>query len=227
MGSQVPLDFDPGTKWQYSNLGIATLGRIIEVVADQPYDKFLENSIFTPLGMKDTYVFPPAEKYDRIAKAYILENGTLKLMGPDTLGGGEWRLRKGARYPLPEGGLFSTATDLLAFYQTMLNGGTWNGKRILAKSTVDLMTAVHTGDLKAGHQPGMGYGLAWAVVRDPMGSLALPLVSVGSYGHGGAFGTHGWVDPKNDLVGVFLVQRSGADAERNAFMSIANSAVLN
>jgi CubicO group peptidase (beta-lactamase class C family) len=108
----------------------------------------------------------------------------------------------------------------------MLNGGTYNGKRILSKPTVDVMTAVHTGDLLAGHSAGIGYGLAWAVVRDPLGSLSLPLNSLGSYGHGGAFGTYGSVDPKKDLIEVFLVQRPGADTERNAFMSITGSSIV-
>lgn len=226
IGSQQPLDFQPGTKWQYSNIGIATLGRIIEVVGDQPYEKFLENRIFQPLGMKDSYIFPPSEKFERIASCYTLENGKLKKMGEDTLGGGALLYRKGAKYAFPEGGIYSTASDLVAFYQMTLNGGTYNGKRILSKPTVDVMTAVHTGDLTAGHSAGMGYGLAWAVVRDPLGSLSLPLNSIGSYGHGGAFGTYGSVDPRKDLIEVFLVQRPGADTERNAFMAIAGSSIL-
>jgi len=226
IGSQQPLDFEPGTQWQYSNIGIAALGRIIEVLGDQPYEKFLESRIFQPLGMKDTYIFPPAEKFERIATAYTLTDGKLKVMGEDTLGGGDLKYRKGAKYPLPEGGLYSTAQDLAAFYQMMLSGGTYGGKRLLSRPTVDVMTALHTGDLQAGHSSGMGYGLAWAVTREPMGTLTLPLTSIGTYGHGGAFGTHGWVDPKKDLLGVFLVQRPGATDERNAFMSLAGSSIL-
>ncbi len=225
MGAQQPLDFEPGTKWQYSNIGIAAAARIVEVLADQPFEQFLAARIFQPLGMKDTYIFPPAEKHDRIASCYTLENGKLKEMGEDTLGGGALKYRKGAKYSLPEGGLYSTAADLAAFYQMMLNGGTYNGKRLLSTSTIKVMTGLHTGDLKAA-TPGVGYGLSWAVVRDPMGSLSLPLTSVGTYGHGGAFGTYGWVDPKQDLLGVFLVQRPGASDERNAFMAIGASAIM-
>ncbi len=225
MGSQHPLDFEPGTKWQYSNIGIATAARIVEVLADQPFERFLESRIFQPLGMKDSYIFPPAEKHGRIASCYTLENGKLKEMGEETLGGGPLKFRKGAKYSLPEGGMYSTAADLAAFYQMMLNGGAYNGKRLLSKSTIQVMTALHTGDLKA-NASGLGYGLSWALVRDPMGSLSLPLASIGAYGHGGAFGTHGWVDPKKDLLGVFLVQRQGASDERNAFMSIGASAIM-
>ncbi len=226
IGSQQPLDFQPGVKWQYSNIGIATLGRIIEVVADQPFEKFMESRIFQPLGMKDSYFFPPAEKFDRIASCYELDHDKLKKMGEDTLGGGALLYRKGARNPLPEGGIYSTAADMAAFYQMMLNGGTYNGARLLSRSTVQVMTAIHTGDLDAGHSAGMGYGLAWAIARLPVAQVTLPLVSIGTYGHGGAFGTQGWVDPAKDLVGVFLVQRPAANTERNAFMAIANSALV-
>jgi CubicO group peptidase (beta-lactamase class C family) len=216
LASQKPLDFDPGTKWQYSNLGIATLGRIIEVVADQPYERFIESRIFQPLGMKDSFFFLPADRQDRLATVYVLDKGKLKKADWD-FGG------KDAKYPFPEGGMYSTALDLAAFYQMMLNGGAYNGKRIISRATVDTMTEVHTGDLPVGHSPGMGYGLAWAVVRTADGTL--PLASIGAYGHGGAFGTYGWVDPKKDLVGVFLVQQPDVSTERSAFMAMAASAI--
>src|SRR5438094_1445878 len=102
--SQQPLDFEPGSKRQYSNAGIATLGRVIEVVADQPYEKFLEERIFRPLGMKDSFFFAPQEKVDRIAMVYKLENGKLKRSGAEILGGDPAQYRRGARYPGPEFG---------------------------------------------------------------------------------------------------------------------------
>jgi CubicO group peptidase (beta-lactamase class C family) len=224
--SQHPLEFEPGTKWQYCNAGIATLGRIIEVVSDQPYERFLEERIFKPLGMKDSFIFPPADKTARIAMVYKLEGGKLARAGGDILGGDPSQYRKGAKFSGPEFGMFSTAQDLAAFYQMVLSGGTHGGARLLSKASVDLMTAAHTGDLMAGHSPGMAYGLAWAVVRDPLGTLQLH--SVGTYGHGGAFGTQGFVDPKKDMVGVFLIQRSsgGSGDEYNAFRQIAASAIV-
>ena len=87
------------------------------------------------------------------------------------------------------------------------------------------MSTVHTADIpKAGWFPGGSYGLAWEVIKDPIGTATL--LSIGTYFHGGAFGTHGWIDPKKDLVGVFMVQRtSGGDDARNAFMAMANAAV--
>lgn len=223
--SQQPLDFEPGTRWQYSNPGIATLGRIIEVVSGQPYEQFMEQRIFKPLGMKDSFYFPPEDKIGRIAMLYNLEDGQLKRAGAKALGGDPAKYRKGAKYPCPECGLFSTAGDLAAFYQMMLNGGTSNGGRLLSRTSVDLMTALHTGELAAGHSPGMGYGLAWTIVREPVATLTYR--SLGTYGHGGAFGTEGFIDPKRDMVEVMLIQRDsgGDDSERNAFWALAASAI--
>lgn len=223
--SQQPLEFEPGTRWMYSNPGIATLGRIIEVVSDQPYEKFLADRIFKPLGMKDSFFFPPEEKTGRISMLYDLDGGKLKRAGAGALGGDPAKYRKGAKYPCPECGLYSTASDLAAFYQMTLSGGTYNGQRLLSRTSVELMTTLQTGGLQAGHAPGMGYGLAWAMVREPLGALSYR--SIGTYGHGGAFGTEGWVDPKKDMVEVLLIQRSegGDDTERNALYSLAASAI--
>jgi CubicO group peptidase (beta-lactamase class C family) len=220
-----PLEFDPGTKWQYSNTGIATLGRIIEVVSGQPYEKFVESRILRPLGMKDSFIFPPADKIGRIAILYRSKAGKLERSGPEILGGAANKYREGAKYSGPEYAMFSTARDLFAFYQMLLNGGTLNGKRLLSRSAVDMMTAMHTGELKSGHNPGMGFGLTVEVVKDPIGSFAL--LSPGTFGHGGAFGTHGFVDKRKKLVGVFLVQSSGGPAvdAKYAFMAMSEAAI--
>lgn len=223
--SQQPLDFEPGSKWQYSNSGIATLGRIIEVVSGQPYETFIANEIFRPLGMKDSFFFAPPEKTGRIAMVYKTVGGKLVRAGGDILGGDPAQYRHGSKYPAPEFGLYSTASDLAAFYQMMLNGGTYNEHRLLSPDSVRVMSTVHTAEIpKAGWYPGGSYGLAWEVVKDPIGTATL--MSIGTYMHGGAFGTHGWIDPKKDLVGVYMVQRTnGGDAARDAFVAMANAAV--
>lgn len=224
--SQQPLEFEPGSKWQYSNHGIATLGRIIEVVADQPFEKFIEEQLFKPLGMKDSFFFPPADKIDRIVMVYKLEDGKLRRSGGDILGGDPSLYRKGARFSAPEFGMYSTAADLNALYQMMLKNGSAGGKRYLSKASVEVMTSLHTGSIEpAGHSGGMGYGLAWTVVRDELGTLQLQ--SKGTFGHGGAFGTQGWIDPAKELVGVFLIQRSGGGdpSESRAFMNMIASAI--
>ena len=219
--SQIPLDFDPGTKWQYSNPGIASLARIVEVVGGMPFEKFLEVRIFAPLGMKDTYIYPPKEKWHRMPTAYILKDGKPLKYTADPLGEGAMKFREGAKYPLPEGGLYSTANDLFLLYQMMLNGGQLNGVRILSRHGVETMTKVHTGLLPT-NGPGMGYGLGWAVARD---SAAAPL-SEGTYGHGGRYGTYCFIDPKRDLIGIFLIHREGGSEERNAFVNLAYGAIV-
>ena len=220
-----PLEFEPGTRWRYSNSGIAALGRIIEVLSDQPYEQFIQQRILTPLGMKDTFFFPPEGKVDRIAIVYTHRDGKLETASASILGGDPRAFRKGAKFSAPEFGLYSTAPDLAAFYQMMLNGGIHGGRRYLSKASVALMTALHTGNLESGHNPGTGFGLTWEVVKDQTGSLAL--LSPGTFKHGGAFGTHGWVDPAKRMVGVFLIQRTNDDKRpRDVFMQMAVSAVL-
>lgn len=220
--SQQPLEFEPGTKFQYSNLGFATAGRIIEVLSGMPYEKFLEARIFRPLGLKDSYIYPPKEKYSRIPSAYVLKDGKPEKYFSDPLGEGAMKYREHAKYPLPEGGVYSTASDMAAFYQTMLNKGALNGVKLLSKATVNVMTAVHTGDLQVGF-PGMGYGLGFMVVRDATGTL--PLTPIGTFGHGGRYGTYAFADPKNDLIGIFMIQREGGSEERIAFQELAEAAV--
>lgn len=219
--SQQPLEFEPGTKVLYSNPGIATVGRIIEVVSGQPYEEFVDNHILKPLGMVDSFFFPPDEKIPRIAMLYQIENGKLQ-RSKMSLGGDPSLYRKGARYPAPEFGMYSTARDLFAFYQMMLAGGTYRNIRILSRPSVEVMTTLQTGDMEEGERSGMGYGLAWMLVRESLGSLSLK--SVGTYGHIGAFGTAGWVDPHRDLIGLLLLQGGGSD-ERNTFMAMAEAAV--
>lgn len=215
-----PLEFEPGTKWVYCNTGIATLGRIVEVASGQPYEKFIADRIFKPLGMTDSFFFPPPDKINRIATVYKLQDGKLTPSGGNILGGDPAKHRPNAKYPAPEFGLYSTAPDLFRFYQCMLNGGVWRRNRILSPAAVRVMTTNHTGGLKAGWLPGGSYGLAWEVVNEPLGTLNF--LSLGTFHHGGAFGTHGWVDPKLDLIGVYLVQGENAPiGPRNAVFAMA------
>jgi CubicO group peptidase (beta-lactamase class C family) len=218
--AQRPLDGDPGFRWRYSNAGIATLGRIIEVISRQPFETYMREKIFDPLGMKDTSYFLPQEKRRRLAAVYTDENGALRRASAD-------RYREGSKYAAPEGGLYSTAADLANFYQMMLNRGILHGRRILSRAAVEVMTQNHTGDIPTGFAPGMSYGLTWSVVREPAGAFRLN--SIGAYGHGGAYRTYGWVDPGKDMVGVILLQRTngGGDVadEINAFMALAASAI--
>jgi len=222
VASQQPLSFDPGTRWQYSNMGIAALARVIEVHSGMAFEKFLEGRIFKPLGMVDSYIFPPREKFHRMPTAYVLRDGKTVKYTTDPLGEGKMKFREGARYSLPEGGIYSTATDLFAFYQLMLNKGTYNGVRLLSPASVELMTANHTGDLRTS-QLGAGWGLGWYVITGPAGQLSS--ASLGTFGHGGRYGTYCLIDPGKKLIGIFLIHREGGSDERLAFSSLAYSAV--
>ena len=224
--SQNPLDFEPGSKWQYSNMGIATLGRLVEVASGMSFEQFVQQRIFDPLGMKDSHFYLPAEKRARLAMIYRGDAGALLRSDPKTLLAGDPAIyRKESKYPAPEFGMYSTAADMAAFYTMMLNQGLAKGKRLLSKATVETMTMVHTGDLPAASS-GAGFGLTWEVVKDSMAMLTLR--SSGAFGHGGAFGTYGWIDQKKHIVGVFLVQSTGGGSNyaRDAFLTMTNSAVL-
>jgi len=218
----VPLLQDPGMKWVYSNMGLATLGRLIEVTSGMKYEDFIAQRILQPLQMKDSFYFAPEEKKSRIVVNYCTKEGKLSPCLHATLGGDSRDLRAGATYPAPEFGLYSTAEDLSRFYQMMLNGGSFGGKRYLSKASVGAMTMVQTGELKAGHNAGTAFGLTWEVAKDP--AAAAMLWSIGSFGHGGAFGTHGWIDPAKKLVGVFMVQGGSGNAEAKAnFIAMASA----
>lgn len=220
--AKLPLEFEPGTQWGYSNMGIAVLGRIIEIVSGRPYPVFINDRILRPLGMKDSHFFVPEEKHNRIASIYIFEGGKLKKANLDIY-------RTDAIYPSPEAGLYSTAPDLFRFYQMMLNGGTLDGQQILSSASVELMTQVHTGDLKAGFSPGVGFGLGWSVVRNVEGMFRFN--SIGTFSHGGLYKTYGYVDPVKELIGIILLQRLSNDGdlseEINAFIAMSSLAVLN
>jgi CubicO group peptidase (beta-lactamase class C family) len=200
--SQRPLDFEPGSRWSYCNSGIDTLGRIIEAVSGKSYETFLVERIFKPLHMDDTTFLPSKEQLPRVAELFDSKDGKL-IRNPNPLIGSP----ASQRHPIPAGGLYSTGADMARFYRMMLNGGKLDGARILKEATVKAMTSVQTGDLKCGFTPGMGYGLGFAVVRTPEGATGM--LSPGSFGHGGAFGTQSWADPKRNLFVILLIQRSG------------------
>lgn len=197
-----PLQFQPGEKWQYSP-GLTVCGRVVEIVAGMPYEQFLAERIFKPLGMNDTTFHPTPEQQKRIAVLYkpgpegkSIEptEHWLSALTPD-------------RSPNPSGGLFSTAADLARFYQMILDGGRLGAARVVSEDAVREMTRLQTDDLKTGFTSGNGWGLGWGIVRQPQG--VTEMLSPGTFGHGGAFGTQGWVDPKRRMIFVLLIQRTG------------------
>jgi CubicO group peptidase (beta-lactamase class C family) len=218
-----PLQFDPGSKWSYCNPGISTLGRIIEVVSGKPYADFMQERLFTPLGMKDTTFWPTEEQEMRIAKSYKM-NADKSGLDETPISFLSQPLTNRKRMPLPAGGLFSCAPDLVRIYQMALNGGTLNGKRFLKEETLKQMTSNQLGDMKVSFTEGMNMGLGFHFVKTPMG--VTESLSAGSFGHGGAYGTQSWIDPQRKLIMVLLIQRtdlgnSDGSALRAAFQKAA------
>lgn len=205
--ASMPLNYQPGEEWQYSH-ATDVVGRLVEVISGQNLDDFVAERIFKPLGMKDTHFFLDDTKGGRLMSQYTPgENNVIQLQDPGTeqsrwiagYAGGNKNVFRGA------GGLVSTARDYVRFQQAMLNGGQLDGKRLLSRSTVNLMMDNHTGDLPLWLPgPGMGFGLGWAVVQD-RGEAATPL-SEGSAYWGGAYCTISWIDREQGLIGVLMTQ---------------------
>ncbi len=218
-----PVKFKPGSKWEYCQSSINTAARIVEVVSGESFPDFLEKRFFGPLGMKDTTFYPAEEQVSRIATSYErTPEGELRKAGIRFLGGKGPADRN--RYPLANGGLFSTAPDYAKFARMILRGGELDGRRYLSEAAVRQMTTVQSGDLVTGFTPGNGWGLGWCVVRDPQGVTAT--LSAGTFGHGGAYGTQAWIDPVKKRVHLLLVQRanfpnSDASDVRRAFHEAA------
>jgi len=220
------LLFQPGTQWSYSSPGIEILGRIIEVCSGEKYEDYITEHILRPLDMKDSFFYPPADKIGRIAMVYAEQDGKLTRAPASILGGDPAKHRQGSVFSAPGWGLYSTAEDLLHFYRMMLGNGVYEGHRYLSPFSVHLMRERQTTEIQpVGWMRGSDYGLAWEVVTDPLGELAGH--TIGTYGHGGAFGTQGWIDPNNDLISILLIQRSdaGAQSMTNVFLNMAEASM--
>ncbi len=186
-----PLIFQPNTDYSYSNEGLNTAARIIEVISGVPYEQFMQERLFDPLGMKDTTFWPSAEQIRRLAKSYKLDAQNKNLMEVP-IGQLTYPLDdRQHRYPMPAGGLFSTAEDVSKFCRMILNGGAINGKRYISLNALQNMTSRQNGGLG-----GTSYGFGWSV--EPNG-----------FGHGGAFKNAMEIDPAKGRILVFMVQQEG------------------
>jgi CubicO group peptidase (beta-lactamase class C family) len=199
----LPFDSQPGERWVY---GYSTdiLGALVERVSGRPLDEFLRARIFEPLGMKDTHFYLPESKADRFAVVYSAkESGGLE-RAPEPGGMvGQGAYLKGPRKSFSGGaGLLSTANDYARFLSMLLNGGELEGKRLLSRKSVELMTVDHLNGKQ--FREGQGFGLGFSVLKD-VGAYGQP-GSVGEYGWGGAYHSTYWVDPKEQLVVVYFTQ---------------------
>ena len=202
--AQAPLIFQPGTRWAYSNVGFhEVLPRIIEIVTETPFHEFMQERLFNPLEMNNSYFHVPSEK---VSKRVVIAGLDFKEKG--------------------SGGLVSAAEDFLHFEQMLLNDGELFGRRLLSPAIVKMMSSNQVGDLFATSgkgvkaQNGMGFGYGVAVTLDPI--TAGSSRGKGAFGWGGAAGTVSWTDPKNELVGVLMLQQPGG----GDFAEIVREAII-
>ena len=207
-----PMQYEPGEKWRYTQSGINAAGRIVEVISGMSFDAFLKQRLFDPLGMTDTTFYPDDAQRSRLVTAYARnkESGLLEAVPPRP----EFGSRD--RPPQGNGGLFSTAPDYGRFCRMLLRGGTVDGRRFVSAESLKFLTTPQTGDLPTGffqtdafgnRGGNYGWGLGTCVLRTPHDGVA-SMLSPGTFGHGGAWGTQAWIDPVKGYAYVLMVQRS-------------------
>ena len=216
--AKLPLEFQPGSAWAYGP-STDVVGYLLELISGMPLDRFFEEKIYKPLGMTDTYFYPPEDKMPRLATVYTpaKPSGISVTVVP----------RRGTKFFSGAGGLVSTAQDYARFSQMLLTGGQLDGNRLLSRKTIDLMTSNHIGRLKLwDNLRGYRFGLGFRVLTD-LGESA-NLGSLGSYGWGGAFGTIFWIDPKEDMFGILMIQLRPYDHVniRQDFQTMATQAII-
>ena len=209
--ASLPLLYQPGTRWVYS-VSVDIQGYLVEKLSGRSFPEFLRTRLFEPLGMLDTAFFVPAEKMSRVATIYSWDQkqGALASMPHDP------EINRLPGLASGGGGLYSTAPDYFRFAQMLLNGGEFNGTRILKQASVEMMRtnvlseqvlASKSGISQAQFSPAQGFGYDFAVVLDP--DAAKRKVGKGSYWWWGIAGTWFWIDPTNDLIGIGIIQRRG------------------
>jgi len=229
-----PMQYEPGTKWRYTQSGINAAARIVEVLSGMTFDAFLQKRLFDPLGMKHTTFYLTPKLRSQLVTAYAKnkETGLLEPVPPRPDFG--WP----GHPPQGNGGLYSTAPDYARFCQMLLNDGTFKGHRYLSSAAMKFLMTPQTGDLPTGffqnptfgnYGTNYGWGLGTSILRTPHEAVAA-MLSPGSYGHGGAWGTQAWIDPVKGVAYVLMVQRSNfpnSDASdvRKAFQQAAAAAL--
>ena len=207
-----PMQYEPGEKWKYTQSGINAAGRIVEVVSGVSFDAFLQKRLFDPLGMKHTTFYLSDAHRAKLVTAYAKnkETGALEPVPPRP----EFGPRD--RPPQGNGGLYSTAPDYARFCRMLLNGGTFDGRRYLSAAAMKFFATPQTGDLPTGffqtdtygnRGANYGWGIGTSILRTPHDGVAA-MLSPGTYGHGGAWGTQAWIDPVKGVAYVLMVQRS-------------------
>jgi len=217
--AQTPLEFQPGTHWMYSaSDGFDPLGLIIERASGQPLNVFLKQRIFDPLDMPDTHHYPTEAQLSRLVSVYQQRDKTLVKTPLEA------SLSMSSKvYFASGGGLISSVDDYSHFAQMLANGGEFNGHRLLSPRTVKYMGSVHIPYTLPGRTPGEAFGLTVRVIQDAnAGEIR---ISDGSFGWSGVYGTHFWVDPKEEIVAVMMCQTSVREM-RTEFENLVMSAIM-
>ena len=214
--SKMALKFNPGDRWEYS-VAVDVQGRLVEALTGKKLGEAVAERVLQPLGMVDTGFQVPAAKLTRAAQPGPRPNG--QPMTP------RFKVDDGAKFESGGGGMLSTMEDYLRFTMALANGGAFQGKRVIGKQTLAFMTADHTG-ARPGRPPGLGFGLGFEV-RTRVGDSAIT-GSVGEYGWAGNAGTLFWIDPKEQLIAIYMVQVSDPDRIelRNRFRTMVQAAII-
>jgi CubicO group peptidase (beta-lactamase class C family) len=229
-----PMQDEPGARWRYCQSGINTAARIVEIASGLSFDRFLQQRLFDPLGMTNTTFYPAAKPSAHSAIAYTRNRttGALVAAAPPAAYGAE------NRPPQGNGGLYSTGPDYARFCQMLLAGGALDGKQYLSPAAMKLLTTVQTGDLPTGFFQSVdqgsrgghyGWGIGTCILREPHPGVAA-MLSAGTYGHGGAWGTQAWIDPVRGVAYILMLQRadignSDGSEFRRAFQQAAADAL--
>ena len=205
------MQFEPGTHWKYCQSGINLAGRIVEVVSGLSFNAFLQQRLFDPLGMTDTTFYPTKAQRARLATAYAKNKDVGLVPVPPRAGFGAPE-----HPPQGNGGLFSTPQDYARFCQLLLGQGTVGSQRLLSPAAVKSLASIHTGEIPTGffqteqwgkRGANYGWGVGTCILRTPHPGHG-EMLSPGSYGHGGAWGTQAWIDPVKGVAYLLFVQRS-------------------
>jgi CubicO group peptidase (beta-lactamase class C family) len=226
-----PMLYEPGEHWRYTQSGINVAARIVEVASGVSFDVFVSKHLLKPLGMKNTTFYPNKKQRSHLATPYIKDKQTGTLTAAPYANFGNT-----GQPPFGNGGLFSTGPDYARFCQMLLNGGTFHGKRYLSPAAYQQLTTVHTGELKTGflqteeygnRGENYGWGIGVAILKAAHPGVA-EMLSPGTFGHGGAWGTQAWIDPARGLAYILMVQRPGINGDasklRQAFQEAAADA---
>lgn len=233
----LPLQYEPGTRWHYS-VATDVLGRLVEVISKMPFDEFLKQRIFIPLEMNDTGFTVSDASWPRLAQLYAPEGTASDISTAFLSGGGpalveapasfDINFEPGAEFKSGGGGLVSTVGDYFRFCQMLLNGGELNGVRLLSPKTIQLMSSNHldsSGEVFGRSGIGFGLGVAVSIDQAAIGEIGTD----GEYNWGGAAGTKFWIDPKENMIGIFMTQsvphrsRVGVDFKYLSYQAMTDS----